>query len=223
MSKSNCCVHYYTHWRSARNQEKWNSQRAISRYKRPQLGVVNSSQSYSTLSKHARKECVTRRDKEILKMLRVLSINGAPGFLQHSGTSRFHKSPFLCQFDHYEPTIQAQFFSRNEGLAIDTLVKPIGHQQPQLWATLHLPFLLSLSPWIAKIKTETVALSGRPTKAASAPGLPPITPQESMWQPKPPECHVVGEYLPHPLICKNWTRKIEHCLSLIHSGAWASS
>jgi hypothetical protein len=108
-------------------------------------------------------------------------------------------------------TIQTLFFSRNDGLSIDTLIEPISHQQPELWVMLHLPFLLLLSPWIAKIKTETVALSERPTKASRTPGLPLTSPQESMRQPNTLECHVVGEYLSRPLLpdlqklnTKNW-------------------
>ena len=78
------------------------------------------------------------------------------------------KSPFRGQYGRNNPHNQAQSVSMNDGLSIDTLVEPIGYQQPELWAKLHLSFLLPLSSWITKNQTESVALSEWPTKAASS-------------------------------------------------------
>jgi hypothetical protein len=78
------------------------------------------------------------------------SISGTPSFMQNSGT--FSLIVILRPMWPLPPTPpSAIFFSTNDGVSTDTLVEPmISHQQPELWATLHLPFLLLLSSCIAK-------------------------------------------------------------------------
>ena len=89
------------------------------------------------------------------------------------------------------PHNQAQSVSTNNGLSINNLVEPIGHQQSG-----HASLTIFASALILNCKKLKRKQWHRRNDLwwCQAPCLPPATPQESGWRLKTPKSLVVGEY-----------------------------